>query len=137
MQIEAILLANAAMVDENALLRVEGAAWRYVERDFFPTTLAGNICGVILVEDNDFGSVHTLSLSVLDDSGHVDGTDGSMTIDSREESREMSIPRLPFAFPFVTVVRAPTVLKAIVRSNGGELAALEVLVRFAQQHGNG
>jgi hypothetical protein len=122
MKVEAILLANAAMVDPNSLLNVEGACWRYVERDAFPTTLGGNVCGVVLIEDADFGSVHTISLEVFDDSGQVAGSAGSMIFDCREASEEMSTPRLAFAIPFVTVIREPTLLKARVTSNGGELA---------------
>ena len=67
MKIEAILLANAATVDEGSLLNVEGACWRFVEHDEFPTTVTGSVCGVVLIEDDDFGSVHTLSLEVSDD----------------------------------------------------------------------
>lgn len=128
-KIEAILWANAAVVDANALLNVEGASWRYVERDFFPATLSGNVCGVVLVEDEDFGSLVTVSLEVFDDSGQVDGSAGSMIFDCREVSAEMSVSRLPFAFPFMTVIREPTLLKARVVSNGGELAGLAVIVR--------
>lgn len=129
MKIEAILWANAAMVDANALLNVEGGSWRYVERDFFPTTLAGNVCGVVLVDDEDFGSLVTVTLDVFDDSGQVDGSSGSMIFDCREVSEEMSVSRLPFAFPFMTVIREPTLLKAKVVSNGSELAGLSVIVR--------
>src|SRR5438445_9931664 len=100
MKIEAILLANAAMIDGNSLLNVEEACWKYVERDFFPTTVGGNVCGNVLIEDEDFGSVHMVSIEVFDDAGQVAGSSGSMVFDSRQTSEEMSTPRLPFSFPF-------------------------------------
>ena len=132
MRVEAILLANAAVVDANGLLSVEGGGWRFVERDDFPTTLAGSVCGVVAVEDEDFGSIHTISMEVFDDAGQVDRSAGSMIMDARQASAEMSIARLPFAFPFMTVVREPTLLKAKVVSKGGEPAALSVIVRLTQ-----
>jgi hypothetical protein len=128
-KVEAILLANAAMIDANSLLNVEGACWRFVDRPNFPETISGNVCGVVLVEDEDFGIVHTIALEVFDDSGQVDGSAGSMLFDCRHASEEMSTPRLAFAFPFTTVVREPTLLQARVTLNGDELASLSVIIR--------
>ena len=129
MKIEAILWANAGMVDANSLLHLEGGGWRFVELESFPHSLAGSVCGVMLVEDGDFGSIHTISFAVSDDSGHVEGAAGSMTIDASEASEEMSTPRIAFAFPFHVVVRDPTLLKASVTSNGGVLGGLSLIVR--------
>src|SRR3954447_13070657 len=120
------------MIDTNGLLLVEGGAWRYVEFESFPAAIRGNVCGVVSLEATDFGSVHTISLEVLDDSGQVDVSRGSILFDAREESTEMSSPRLPFAIPFATVAREPTLLKASVTSNGGELGGLSVIVRRKQ-----
>jgi hypothetical protein len=92
-EIEAILLANAAAVEGN-LLRVEGGGWGFVEPDFFPTTIGGSLCGVLAVDADDFGSTFSLELSVTDTAGEVDAH-GSMIIDARETSVEMSTPRIP------------------------------------------
>ncbi len=132
MRVEAILLANAAMIDENHLLRVEGGAWRFCEYDLFPATVAGNLCGVVEVEHEDFGSVHPIGMRVFDEAGQVDGSSGSMTIDAGSPSVEPSTPRIAFAFPFQTVVREPTVLKASVTSGGTEIGVLSVIVRRSQ-----
>lgn len=132
MKIEAILFANAAMVNEQQLLVVDGGGWKYVEPAGFPMTLAGSICGVIGVELEDFGATHELAGTVFDDSGQVDGSSGSITVDAREESEQMTTPRFAFAIPFVTVVRGPTVLKASVTSNGAVLGGLSVIVRRAK-----
>jgi hypothetical protein len=132
MKIEAILFANAAMVNENGLLVVDGGGWRYVELPEFPMAVGGSICGVVGLEAEDFGLVHALALRTFDEAGQVDGSAGSIMMDARSASAEMSSPRLPFAIPFATVIREPTVLKASVTSNGGELAGLSVVVRRKQ-----
>ena len=54
MKLEAILMANAATIDASSLLTVEGSGWRFVERATFPETVGGCVCGLILVEDEDF-----------------------------------------------------------------------------------
>jgi hypothetical protein len=128
-KLEAILMANATLIDENSLLTVEGACWRFVERADFPETVSGSVCGVILIEDEDFGAVHVISANVFDDSGHVEGSSGSVFFDCLEPSSEMTTPRLAFAIPFATVIHEPTVLKASVKSDGDELGALSVIVR--------
>jgi hypothetical protein len=131
-KIEAILLANAAAVNEHGLLVVDGGGWRYIEVEEFPGGVGGSVCGVVELEPDDFGSVHAVALQVFDDAGQVDGSSGSMVMDAREVSAEMSSPRLPFAIPFMSVLRGPTVLNAKVTSNGGELAGLSVIVRRKQ-----
>lgn len=129
MKLEAILIANAATVEANALLNVEGACWQFLERSDFPDTVGGSICGVILIADEDFGAVHVISADVYDDSGHVEASSGSVLFNCLEPSSEMTIPRLAFAIPFATVVHEPTVLKASVKSDGAELGGLSVIVR--------
>jgi hypothetical protein len=129
MKLEAILMANAATIDASSLLSVEGSCWRFVERWNFPETVGGSVCGVILIEDEDFGAVHVISADVFDDSGHVEGSSGSVLFNCMEPSSEMTTPRLAFAIPFATVIHEPTVLKASVKANGAELGALSVIVR--------
>ena len=135
MKLEALLIANAAMIDANSLLNVDGACWRFLERAGFPETVGGTVCGVILIEDEDFGAVHVISADVFDDSGHVDGASGSVLFNCMEPSSEMTTPRLAFAIPFATVVHEPTVLKASVKSDGTELGGLSVIVRRPSEPG--
>jgi hypothetical protein len=84
---------------------------------------------VILIEDNDFGAVHVVSADVFDDSGHVEGSSGSVLFNCLEPSSEMTTPRLAFAIPFATVIHEPTVLKVCVKWDGVELDGLSVIVR--------
>ena len=133
MKLEAILMANTAMIDANSLLSLEGSSWRFVERANFPETVGGTVCGVILIEDDDFGAVHVISADIFDDSGHVEGSSGSVLFNCLEPSSEMTTPRLAFAIPFATVIHEPTVLKASVKSDGGELGGLSVIVRRSSE----
>ena len=133
MKLEAILMANATMIDADSLLNVEGSCWRFIERANFPETVGGTVCGVILIEADDFGAVHVISADVFDDSGHVDGATGSVLFNCMEPSSEMTTPRLAFAIPFATVIREPTVLKASVKWDGEELGSLSVIVRRSSE----
>ena len=90
MKLEAILMANATMIDANSLLNVEGSCWRFVERASFPETVGGTVCGVILIEDDDFGAVHVISADVFDDSGHVEGSTGSVLFNCMEPSGRLA-----------------------------------------------
>jgi len=126
---EALLFANTAAIDEGGLLNVHGSAWRYFEPDAFPATLAGAVCGILIVEDADYGAIHTIEVEVGDDQGHAVRTAGAVTTDCTAPSQEMTIGRIAFVCPFVAVIREPTLVTARVTCDGAPLGDLDLIVR--------
>jgi hypothetical protein len=128
--LETLILANAAGINsETGLLDVHGTGWRYFEPAAYPATISGNICGTVLVEDDDYGALHELSLKVGDDNDHVARTVGALIFDCTEPSERMTVGRLVFHWPFSTVVRAPTVVTASVAMGDQQLGAVECIAR--------
>jgi hypothetical protein len=126
---EALLFANAAVIDDSGLLDIKGSAWRYFEPERFPATLAGSVCGILIVEDADYGAIHTIEVEVGDEHGHVVPTAGAVTSDCTEPSQEMTIGRIAFVCPFMAVIREPTVVTARVTCDGAPLGDLDLIVR--------
>ena len=130
MILETLILANAASINaETGLLDVQGIGWQYFEPAAYPASIMGTICGTVLVEDGDYGDQHELTLEVSDDDGHVVRTVGALSFDCTERSERMTVGRLVFHWPFTTVVRAPTVVRASVTMGGQQLGSVEFIAR--------
>ena len=128
--LETLILANVAGINpETGLLDVQGIGWRYYEPTAYPATITGNICGTVLVEAGDYGSIHELELEVGGDDGQVGRAVGALTFDCTEPSELMTVGRLVFHWPFTTVVRAPTVVTASIAKGGEQLGAIEFIAR--------
>jgi hypothetical protein len=129
MILEALILANTASV-ENGMLNANGIGWRYFESPTgYPATLSGSVCGTMIVEDADYGTIRELTLTVGDDAGQVAPATGSLTFDCTEPSEQMTVGRLVFAWPFGIVVRGPTVVTASLSMGGDELGRQEFIAR--------
>jgi hypothetical protein len=127
--LEALILANGATI-ENGLLNAHGIGWRFFEpATAYPATLAGSVCGTMIVEDSDYGETHELALKISDDAGRVAMATGSLTFDCTVPSEQMTVGRLVFAWPFAVTVRDPTIVTATVVMNGQELGRQEVIAR--------
>jgi hypothetical protein len=129
MRVEAILFANRATVD-NWLLAIEGGGWEYTEYSFLPSTVVGCVAGVLALDEGEHGELSEVILDVFDDSGQVEGSRAStIAIGTRPKTVEGVPYRSPFAMPFMTVVRGPTVMKARLTTAGHELALITCEIR--------
>ncbi len=129
MHVEAVMFANRAAVN-GGLLAVKGAGWEHYDLALFPGTVKGFVAGILTIDSDQHGSLLPVVLEVFDDDGHVDGSRASMIAIGTRPSTAPGVPyRMPFAMAFMTVVTAPTVVRARLRAGEGELAVISFAVR--------
>lgn len=129
MKLEALLFANNASAD-GWLLAVEGGGWEHIEYDFMPGTAVGYVAGILTLDESEHGELTEVVADVFDDSGEVDGFRASMIVNGNRPKTDTGVPvRAPFAIPFMTVVRGPTVMKARLTLGGRELGLIACSVR--------
>ncbi len=129
MKVEAVMFANRAAVDGN-LLAVEGAGWEHYDVPFFPMTVSGYVAGILALDPDQHGSLPPILLEVFSDSGQVEGSRASMiAIGTRPETVQGVPYRVAFAIPFMTAASRPTVVKARLSAQDGDLAVIAFAVR--------
>jgi hypothetical protein len=131
MRLEAILVANGAEI-VNGLLNVAGAGWETYTSGLFPNNLAGVVCGVFVLEAADFESQPTFAIRGSDPHGQLDRFEAAGIVDtSRPQAQGGGASRIPFAVPFSTVVRGPTIATIEFSADGKILAELSVSIMSA------
>jgi hypothetical protein len=129
MRVEAIMFANVAAVDR-ALLAVQGGGWEHYDCAMFPATIGGYVAGILTFGEDQHGSLPEVFLDIFDDSGQVEGSRASMIAMGTRPETTQGVPyRLPFAIPFMTIARGPTVVNARLSEGSDELAVLAFAVR--------
>jgi hypothetical protein len=124
LNVEAILFANRAAV-EDWLLAVDGGGWEYYRCPFFPATVSGYVAGILTLDDSQHGELPAVFLEIFDESGQVEGSRLSMIASGTRPTTTAGVPyRVPFAIPFMTVAKGPTVMKARLSDDQGVLAVI-------------
>jgi hypothetical protein len=123
MKIEAILVANRAHID-GALLFVEGGGWEFASWEFFPGTISAFIAGVLALDESEIGGTPSATLELSDQEGHVEGFRASIIASGVRPKMPGSPARIPFAIPFMTVVRSPTVMNVVMTPEGGDAVTI-------------
>ena len=131
MQLEAMMFANAAAIDEKSLLAVQGAGWESYDVEMFPATISGFVAGILALDRSQHGEAEEMTLDILDDDGQVVGSSASIIASGiRPETTEGVPYRFPFAIPFMTAARGPTVVKARLTTTGDvELGVISFALR--------
>ena len=129
MKLEALLFADVANAD-GWLLTVERGGWEHIKYDFMPGTAVGYVAGIFTLDDAELGELTEVALEIFDDSGQVEGFRASMIASGNRPNTVAGVPvRLPFAIPFMTVVRGPTVMKARLLLGDEELGLIACSVQ--------
>jgi len=129
MKLEALLFATTASAD-GWLLAVEGGGWEHIKYDFLPGTAAGYVAGMLTLDDAELGELTEVAVEVFDDSGQVEEFRASMIANGNRPNTVEGAPvRVPFAVPFMTVVRGPTVMKARLLLGDEELGLIACSVQ--------
>jgi hypothetical protein len=129
MKLEALLFANDAS-DDGWLLAVEGGGWEHITYDFLPGTAVGYVAGILTLDDAELGELTEIAVEIFDDDGQVERFRATMTANGNRPNTVEGVPvRLPFAMPFMTVVRGPTVMKARLMLGDEELGLIACSVQ--------
>jgi hypothetical protein len=127
--VEAAMFANRAAI-EGSMLTVKGGGWEHFDVQLFPATVRGFVAGVLTIDAEQHGQLLPVVLELYDEEGHLERTRASLVAIGTRPATVPGVPyRMPFSLPFVSVVRAPTVVKARLHAQEGELAVISFAVR--------
>ncbi|HEX2259822.1 MAG TPA: hypothetical protein VHJ40_08785 [Actinomycetota bacterium] len=128
MKVESLVIANYATTDK-WLLRVEGGGWEHCKPQILPTTVRGYVAGIFTLDRDELGTTPAVLVEIGDKNGHVEEFKASTIVNGMRPAATPGVPsRVPFAIPFTTVARAPTVMKVRLLNEGDELATTSFAV---------